>query len=717
MKLEKWLHGGISALFSFVISLGGIGCLVTAFPGISVNMSTAAWFCGIFSIGTAVAFALPRGGLALLVLELLFTALAMAFGNMLTELEALVQTISSIYHSGYGWKVISWSGQDLIGASATGGVALLITYITYAVGWTVSRRGLSLVALVPGLLPLAACFVVTDTVPDSFWLFLLLTAVILLVLTQSVRRRSTREGIRLTATLLVPVMLFSILLFSVMPESTHEQQMTSLQQRVLSWFNGLPFVTQDAAGNLVFSPTGTGPSSLDLTAVGPRGTLRYPVMDIVSPRSELLYLRGQALNLYDGLHWLPSEDYEDIYWPTEGFSSGGWISIELRSGNRPYLYFPYYAGGKLWSTEFTGGALVNEDYLRDYEIQWMIPDPSGVVCSAQSHNELYKQCLLLPEETMEWAQGVLAEIELSPYDSLELRAEKIADFVRNSAEYDLNTDTMPETATDFARWFLEESDTGYCIHYATATTVLLRAAGIPARFVSGYTIYAQKDTAQSVTADRAHAWVEYIHPQQGWTLLDPTPEEALSPPTEPTETTETTAPTEAPATTAPTEAPTVPVTTAPTEAPSTAPTEASTAAPTETAALTETGNPGDPGPKKDHTLLLICLLSIGGAALLLFLLWLQYALRRQRRRKMLYSGPANRQAVKRWQYVTVLCRRLELSTPKELWTLTEKAAFSQHTLTGEELAQYDAWIRSAHTALQDESAFKRLMLKLIFALG
>ncbi len=718
MKLEKWLHGGISVLFSFVISLAGIGCLVTAFPDISVTMSTVAWYCGIFAVGTAVAFSFKWGGLALLALELLLTGLATAFGDTLTELEALVQTVSSIYHSGYGWDVISWSGQELVGTSATGCLVLLAMYITYAVGWTVSRRGFSLVALLPGLLPLAACFVVTDTVPSSFWLFLLLTAVALLVLTQAVRRRSTRDGIRLTAMLLVPVLLFSFLLFFLMPESTHELQMSSLQQRVLSWFNGLPFVTQDAAGNLVFSPTGAAPSGLDLTTVGPKSPLRYPVMDIVSPQSGLLYLRGQALELYDGIHWLPSEDLADIYWPTEGLVDGGTIRVELRSGSRPYLYFPYYAGGQLWSTDFTGGALANEDYLRDYEIQWLIPGEAGVAGSAQDPNELYNQCLLLPKETMEWAQEFLEQIDLSGYDSVELRAEKIALFVRDSADYDLNTQAMPEASTDFARWFLEESDTGYCVHYATAATVLLRAAGIPARFVSGYTIYAQKGTAQSVTADRAHAWVEYIHPQQGWTVLDPTPEEALDPPTEPTEateTTETTAPTEAP-TTAPTEAPTTPETTAPTEAPTTAPTEATTA-PTETAAVTETGGYQDPGPKKDNSILLIYLLSAGGAALLLFLLWLQYTLRRQRRQKMLCSGPENRQAVNRWKYVAVLCRRLELAAPKELWELTEKAAFSQHTLTAGELAQYDAWISSAHMALQDEAPFKRLLLKLIFALG
>ena len=64
------------------------------------------------------------------------------------------------------------------------------------------------------------------------------------------------------------------------------------------------------------------------------------------------------------------------------------------------------------------------------------------------------------------------------------KAEKIGDYVRASARYDLNPSRIGEGETDFALWFLEDAAAGYCVHFATAAAVLLRAAVIEALCVS-----------------------------------------------------------------------------------------------------------------------------------------------------------------------------------------------------------------------------------------
>ena len=72
--------------------------------------------------------------------------------------------------------------------------------------------------------------------------------------------------------------------------------------------------------------------------------------------------------------------------------------------------------------------------------------------------------------------------------------------------------------------FLFESRRGFCEHYAAAFTVLMRAAGIPARIVTGYQggdinplgdylIVRQRD---------AHAWSEVWLANRGWVRVDPT---------------------------------------------------------------------------------------------------------------------------------------------------------------------------------------------------
>lgn len=64
-------------------------------------------------------------------------------------------------------------------------------------------------------------------------------------------------------------------------------------------------------------------------------------------------------------------------------------------------------------------------------------------------------------------------------------------FVRNylidHAEYSLNPGPTPE-GKDFIEYFIYDNHKGYCSHYASAATIMLRVMGVPARYVEGYYI-------------------------------------------------------------------------------------------------------------------------------------------------------------------------------------------------------------------------------------
>lgn len=88
--------------------------------------------------------------------------------------------------------------------------------------------------------------------------------------------------------------------------------------------------------------------------------------------------------------------------------------------------------------------------------------------------------------------------------------------------------------TDATLYFLNESHKGYCVHFASAATLILRNLGIPARYVEGYIIpptTVAKGTYDSSTnqytfsvpVSNAHAWTEYYISGKGWTILDATP--------------------------------------------------------------------------------------------------------------------------------------------------------------------------------------------------
>lgn len=72
--------------------------------------------------------------------------------------------------------------------------------------------------------------------------------------------------------------------------------------------------------------------------------------------------------------------------------------------------------------------------------------------------------------------------------------------------------------------FLFGTHEGFCEHYASSFTVLMRAAGIPARVVTGYQGGYWNDIASYLLVRQAdaHAWSEIWLPGRGWVRVDPT---------------------------------------------------------------------------------------------------------------------------------------------------------------------------------------------------
>lgn len=72
--------------------------------------------------------------------------------------------------------------------------------------------------------------------------------------------------------------------------------------------------------------------------------------------------------------------------------------------------------------------------------------------------------------------------------------------------------------------FLFETNEGFCEHFASAFTVMMRMAGIPARVVTGYHggFYNPLGDYVMVRQSDAHAWTEIWLQDRGWVRIDPT---------------------------------------------------------------------------------------------------------------------------------------------------------------------------------------------------
>ena len=82
----------------------------------------------------------------------------------------------------------------------------------------------------------------------------------------------------------------------------------------------------------------------------------------------------------------------------------------------------------------------------------------------------------------------------------------------------------PRLAADSVDDFLFNTRRGFCEHFASAFTMLMRAAGIPARVVTGYQGGELNPMSGSLVVRQsdAHAWSEVWLEQRGWTRVDPT---------------------------------------------------------------------------------------------------------------------------------------------------------------------------------------------------
>ncbi|PKL49739.1 MAG: hypothetical protein CVV42_05220 [Candidatus Riflebacteria bacterium HGW-Riflebacteria-2] len=103
------------------------------------------------------------------------------------------------------------------------------------------------------------------------------------------------------------------------------------------------------------------------------------------------------------------------------------------------------------------------------------------------------------------------------------RVEKVKTFLRDQYEYSLVQQDLG--GNDPVEDFLFVSKEGSCEHYASAMVLLLRAMGVAARPVGGYTMGDWNDIGGffTIRQGHAHAWVEVYFPKTGWVPFDPTP--------------------------------------------------------------------------------------------------------------------------------------------------------------------------------------------------
>lgn len=119
-------------------------------------------------------------------------------------------------------------------------------------------------------------------------------------------------------------------------------------------------------------------------------------------------------------------------------------------------------------------------------------------------------------------------------------------YLWNNTSYSLKPGVLPK-GKDYIEYFLYENKLGYCAHYASAATMMLRSMGIPARYAEGYVVKSSNMDKGKIVSEgdflirgedegykafikevdvldsNAHAWVEIYIDGYGWVPVECTP--------------------------------------------------------------------------------------------------------------------------------------------------------------------------------------------------
>lgn len=134
---------------------------------------------------------------------------------------------------------------------------------------------------------------------------------------------------------------------------------------------------------------------------------------------------------------------------------------------------------------------------------------------------LLRAALELPEGFNPRTAEMMANWRTEAKSDAEIIQRTLQYFNQQQFRYTLNPPLLSRHTVDE---FLFDTQEGFCEHYASAFTVMMRMAGIPARVVTGYQggYYSGIGSYVLVRQSDAHAWSEVWVRGSGWTRIDPT---------------------------------------------------------------------------------------------------------------------------------------------------------------------------------------------------
>jgi transglutaminase-like putative cysteine protease len=345
-------------------------------------------------------------------------------------------------------------------------------------------------------------FLYTQSIPTALLMAAALFAITATLTGFSAPNRAPRANFRTAALLLGHAAPVALAMFVLFP-------------RVHGPLWGLP---QDAyAGMTGLSETMT-PGSLSSLALTDTIAFRAEFIG-ESPPAALRYWRGPVLWDFDGRTWnMGPQTLAEFEPPGAGRASYRY-SVILEPHNRNWLFALETAASLPPAARYTSDGQILARGLVRQRIRYDMVSSIGAAPPQQAREA--RRAVRLPPGSNPRSVALAAQWRAAAGSDDAVLTRAIGFLRQGRYIYTLEP---PLLGADSVDEFLFDTRAGFCEHFASAFVFLMRAAGVPARVVTGYQGGELNPVDRIITVRQsdAHAWAEVFLPRRGWVRVDPT---------------------------------------------------------------------------------------------------------------------------------------------------------------------------------------------------
>jgi transglutaminase-like putative cysteine protease len=388
------------------------------------------------------------------------------------------------------------------------GVALLVVMLTLKLLEMASMRDAMIVIFLSYFVVLTN-FLYSQTIPTALLMLLGVWIITGTMIGLQWREGALRyqETLRLSALMLAqatPVMLVLFLLFP----------------RVQGPLWGLP---RDAFSGITGLSDSMSPGTLSQLSLSDAVAFRVQFEGRM-PQPNQLYWRGPVLWYFDGMSWHMGMTFETTsasYAPV-GTGKPFSYTVTLEPHDKRWLF----------ALDLPAKLPANTRFTSDFQMLSNRPVRNRTRYEMTSHTDYRlgyeglspyerRRALQLPEGYNWRARALAVNMRSAARDEEDMVKQVLAMFRTQSFFYTLTPPLLGDNPVDD---FLFNTRAGFCEHYASAFAFLMRAAGIPARVVTGYQGGEVNPIGNYmiVRQSEAHAWAEAWIEGRGWVRVDPT---------------------------------------------------------------------------------------------------------------------------------------------------------------------------------------------------